>query len=155
MRRYGILGGTHDDVLMLAKKLQAVHPAVALKFCYEAGPRGYPLCRFLQSHGHGCILVAPSKIPRKPGDRVKTDRRDAGQLARLHRAGELTAIQVPDPQDGADHRKGLTFATSSHPSPCDAAAPAAPVVEGPRCFELSKSPLSQDGWGKAGTRGRE
>src|SRR6185369_8254620 len=52
-------------------------------------------------HGHTCILVAPSKIPRRPGDRVKTDRRDADQLARLHRAGELTAIYVPDPQDEA------------------------------------------------------
>ena len=101
VRRYGLLGGAHDDVLKLAKKLQAAHPGVALKFCYEAGPRGYPLCRFVQEHGHGCILVAPSKIPRKPGDRVKTDRRDADQLARLYRAGELTAIHVPDPQDEA------------------------------------------------------
>ena len=101
VRRYGIIGGTHDDVLKLARKLQAAHPGVVLKFCYEAGPRGYPLCRFLRGHGHGCILVAPSKIPRQPGDRVKTDRRDADQLARLHRAGELTAIHVPDPQDEA------------------------------------------------------
>jgi transposase len=99
VRRYGMIGGTHDDVLKLAKKLQAAHPDVALRFCYEAGPRGYPLGRFLQGHGHTCILVAPSKIPRKPGDRVKTDRRDADQLARLYRAGELTAIHVPDPQD--------------------------------------------------------
>lgn len=101
VRRYGILGGTHDHVLNLAKKLQAAHPGVALKFCYEAGPRGYPLCRFLRAHGHTCILVAPSKIPRKPGERVKTDRRDADQLARLYRAGELTAIHVPEPQDEA------------------------------------------------------
>lgn len=101
VRRYGVLGGTHDHVLNLAKKLQAAHPGVPLNFCYEAGPRGYPLCRFLRAHGHSCILVAPSKIPRKPGDRVKTDRRDADQLARLYRAGELTAIHVPDPQDEA------------------------------------------------------
>jgi transposase len=101
VRRYGLLGGTQDDVLKLAKKLQTAHCGVALRFCYEAGPRGYPLCRFLQGHGHTCILVAPSKIPRKPGDRVKTDRRDADQLARLYRAGELTAIHVPDPQDEA------------------------------------------------------
>jgi transposase len=101
VRRYGILGGTHDDVLKLAKKLQAAHPGSELRFCYEAGPRGYPLCRCLRAHGHGCILVAPSKIPRQPGDRVKTDRRDADQLARLYRAGELTAIHVPDPQDEA------------------------------------------------------
>jgi len=101
VRRYGIIGGTHDDVLRLAKKLQAAHPGVRLKFCYEAGPHGYPLARCLQAHGYDCILVAPSKIPRQPGDRVKTNRRDADQLARLYRAGELTAIYVPDPQDEA------------------------------------------------------
>ena len=101
LRRYGLIGGTHDDVLRLAKKLQAAHPERELRFCYEAGPHGYPLCRFLQAHGYDCILVAPSKIPRQPGDRVKTNRRDADQLARLYRAGELTAIYVPDPQDEA------------------------------------------------------
>jgi transposase len=101
VRRYGIIGGCHDDVLKLAKKLQGAHPSTPLRFCYEAGPRGYPLCRFIRSHGYGCIIVAPSKVPRKPGDRVKTDRRDADQLARLYRAGELTAIYVPDAQDEA------------------------------------------------------
>jgi transposase len=101
VRRYGLIGGTHDDVLRLAKKLQAAHPQMQLRFCYEAGPHGYPLCRFLRAHGYDCILVAPSKVPRRPGDRVKTNRRDADQLARLFRAGELTAIYVPDPQDEA------------------------------------------------------
>ena len=51
VRRYGILGGQHDDVLKLSKKLPAAHPGVALKFCYEAGPRGYPLCRFIRAQG--------------------------------------------------------------------------------------------------------
>jgi transposase len=101
VRRYGMIGGTHDDVLRLAKKLQAAHPGVTLRFCYEAGPHGYPLCRCLRAHGYDCIVVAPSKIPRQPGDRVKTNRRDADQLARLDRAGELTAIYVPEPQDEA------------------------------------------------------
>jgi transposase len=101
VRRYGVIGGSHDDVLRLLKKLGAAHPGVELKFCYEAGPRGYPLCRFLRAHGAACIIVAPSKVPRRPGDRVKTDRRDADQLARLYRAGELTAIYVPDPEDEA------------------------------------------------------
>ncbi len=100
-RRYGIIGGNHDDVLRLIKTLSAAHPGVTLKFCYEAGPRGYPLCRFIRSHGAQCIVVAPSKVPRQPGDRVKTDRRDADQLARLYRVGELTGIYVPDPQDEA------------------------------------------------------
>jgi transposase len=101
VRRYGIIGGTHDDVLRLLKKLSAAHPGLALKCCYEAGPRGYPLCRFIRSHGAECIIVSPSKVPRQPGDRVKTDRRDADQLARLYRAGELTGIYVPDPADEA------------------------------------------------------
>lgn len=101
VRRYGIIGGTHDDVRKLLLKLKAAHPGVALQCCYEAGPRGYPLCRFIRSHGCECLIVAPSKIPRAPGDRVKTDRRDADQLARLFRAGELTGIYVPDPQDEA------------------------------------------------------
>jgi len=101
VRRYGIIGGQHEDVLRLLQKLRVAHPGVALKFCYEAGPRGYPLCRFIRSHGAECLIVAPSKVPRQPGDRVKTDRRDADQLARLYRAGELTGIYVPDPQDEA------------------------------------------------------
>ena len=101
VRRYGIIGGAHDDVLTLSKKLSAAHPGVALKFCYEAGPRGYPLCRFLRRHGCECIIVSPSRVPRAPGDRVKTDRRDADQLARLLRAGELTGIYVPDAPDEA------------------------------------------------------
>lgn len=101
VRRYGIIGGQHDDVLRLLKKLTAAHPGVGLKCCYEAGPRGYPLCRFIRQHGADCIIVAPSKVPRQPGDRVKTDRRDADQLARLFRAGELTGIYVPDPRDEA------------------------------------------------------
>ena len=101
VRRYGLIGGAHDDVLRLAKKLQTAHPQSQLRFCYEAGPHGYPLCRFLSRHGYHCILVSPSKMPRKPGERVKTNRRDADQLARLYRAGELTGIYVPDPQDEA------------------------------------------------------
>ena len=101
VRRYGIIGGEHDDVLKLAHKLQAAHPGTRLKFCYEAGPRGFALCRCLWSHGWDCILVCPSKVPRKPGERVKTDRRDADDLARLYRAGELTGIYVPEPEDEA------------------------------------------------------
>jgi transposase len=101
VRRYGIIGGEHDDVLKLVKKLQAAHPGAVLKFCYEAGPRGFALCRCLRAHGLDCILVCPSKVPRKPGERVKTDRRDADQLARLFRAGELAGIYVPELADEA------------------------------------------------------
>lgn len=68
-----------------------------LRFCYEAGPCGYGIQRQLSEAGHECVVVAPSLIPRKPGDRVKTDRRDAINLAKLHRAGELSSVWVPDP----------------------------------------------------------
>ena len=74
-------------------------PGKPLAFCYEAGPCGYGVHRQLISLGHRCDVVAPSLIPKKPGDRVKTNRRDATMLARLHRAGELTVVWVPD----ADH----------------------------------------------------
>ena len=67
-----------------------------LTFCYEAGPTGYGLYRLLKSLGHDCIVVAPSLIPKKAGNHVKTNRRDAMDLARLLRADELTAIWVPD-----------------------------------------------------------
>jgi len=67
-----------------------------LSFCYEAGPCGYGLHRLLTGYGHECVVVAPSLIPMKAGDRVKRDRRDALMLAKLHRAGELTAIWIPD-----------------------------------------------------------
>ncbi|WP_048880793.1 IS110 family transposase, partial [Acidocella aminolytica] len=67
-----------------------------LRFCYEAGPCGYGIQRQIAAAGHECIVVAPSLIPKKPGDRIKTDRRDANDLAKLHRAGELTAVWVPN-----------------------------------------------------------
>jgi transposase len=69
---------------------------VSLRFCYEAGPCGYGIQRQIAASGHECVVVAPSLIPRRAGDRVKTDRRDAASLAKLHRAGELTAVWVPD-----------------------------------------------------------
>jgi transposase len=67
-----------------------------LHVCYEAGPTGYGLYRQVKALGHDCTVVAPSLIPRKPGERVKTNRRDAVTLARLFRAGELTSVWVPD-----------------------------------------------------------
>lgn len=99
VRRYGIIGGTLDAVDKLIKKLS--QPGVELRFVYEAGPCGFVLCRYLRSKGFVCIVVCPSLIPKRASDRVKTDRRDADQLARLYRAGELTAIHIPDPEDEA------------------------------------------------------
>src|SRR5215213_1404599 len=72
-----------------------------LRVCHEAGPCGYGLYRQLTALGHDRTVVAPSLVPRRPGDRVKTNRRDALTLARLPRAGELTAVWVPDPTHGA------------------------------------------------------
>src|SRR5690349_23603908 len=67
-----------------------------LHVCFEAGPTGYELYRQILALGHDCMVVAPALIPKRAGDRVKTNRRDAITLARLHRAGELTAVWVPD-----------------------------------------------------------
>lgn len=72
-----------------------------LCFAYEAGPGGYVLYRHLRQTGFACLVAAPSLIPRKPGDRVKTDRRDAMMLTRLFRAGELTEVYVPELDDEA------------------------------------------------------
>ena len=95
VREYGKVANTPGAVKALATKLSRV--GNALRFCYEAGPCGYGIQRQLTLAGHDCVVVAPSLIPRKPGDRIKTDRRDAINLAKLHRAGELTAVWVPDP----------------------------------------------------------
>ena len=72
--------------------------------CYEAGPTGYDLHRLLSSMGVHCVVVAPSLIPKGPGDRVKTDKRDARRLAVLHEAGLLTPIRVPTPARGSRAR---------------------------------------------------
>jgi transposase len=72
-----------------------------VRCCYEAGPGGYDLYRLVDSMGIGCDVVAPSLIPKRSGERVKTDKRDAVRLARLHRAGELTAVRVPSPAEEA------------------------------------------------------
>jgi transposase len=72
-----------------------------LRSCYEAGPTGYDLARLLGSMGVACEVIAPSMIPKAPGDKVKTDSRDCRRLARLHRAGELVAIRVPAPLEEA------------------------------------------------------
>ncbi len=94
VRYFGEIGADPESVRRLVVKLQKRHGR--LHFCYEAGPTGYGLYRQLTKLGHPCTVVAPSLIPRKPGDRIKTNRRDAQQLARLLRAGELTAVWVPD-----------------------------------------------------------
>lgn len=94
VRFFGDIGSTPAAVAGLIKKLS--RSGAGLRFCYEAGPTGYGLQRQILAAGHDCVVVAPSLIPRRPGERVKTNRRDAVSLAKLHRAGELTAVWVPD-----------------------------------------------------------
>src|SRR6185295_3713583 len=94
IRYLGELENTAGATAKLVRKLAAKHSR--LTFCYDAGPTGYGLYRLIKGLGHECIVVAPSLIPKKPGDRVKTNRRDALGLAKLLRAGELTAVWVPD-----------------------------------------------------------
>ena len=93
----GEISNDPDAIGKLCDRLR--RPGKTLAFCYEAGACGYGVYRQLTDIGHRCDVVAPSLIPTKPGDRVKTNRRDATMLARLHRAGELTPVWVPD----ADH----------------------------------------------------
>ena len=76
-------------------------PTRRLRFVYEAGPCGFGIHRDLTAHGEDCVVVNPSSMPTRSGDRIKTDRRDGDALARLHRAGERTAIYIPTPDDEA------------------------------------------------------
>jgi transposase len=94
IRYYGVVENRADILVKLVKRLG--RRGQRLQFCYEAGPCGYGLHQLLSGLGQDCTVVAPSLIPKKAGDRVKTNRRDAAMLARLHRAGELTAVWVPD-----------------------------------------------------------
>ena len=93
VRSLGIIANRPESIRRLVRKLE---PVEHLQFCYEAGPTGYVLYWQLTALGAKCEVVAPSLVPSKPGDRVKTDRRDAGKLARSYRAGDLTAVWVPD-----------------------------------------------------------
>jgi transposase len=94
IRYMGEFDASPESMARLIRKLAAKHDK--LHFCYEAGPTGYGLYRQIVALGHECIVVAPSLIPRRPSERIKTNRRDAQSLARLLRAGELTAVWVPD-----------------------------------------------------------
>jgi Transposase and inactivated derivatives len=92
-RFYGTIDHHPDAVRRLIRKLS--EKGVTLEVCYEAGPTGYDLYRWITGMKINCIVIAPSSMPKRPGDHVKTDRRDAERLAQLHRSGELTAVFVP------------------------------------------------------------
>jgi transposase len=94
VRFIGEIESSEAATVKLVKRLSSRYRR--LTFCYEAGPTGYELQRLIARLGHECVVVAPSLIPKKPGERVKTNRRDAESLARLLRAGELAAVWVPD-----------------------------------------------------------
>jgi transposase len=92
---YGTIPNTSAALEKLVRRLRTAGSG-ALKFCYEAGPCGYGVHRTLTRLGEDCMVVAPSMIPRRSGDRQKNDKRDAAALAVLHRSGLLTAVWVPD-----------------------------------------------------------
>src|ERR1700693_2175049 len=94
VRLRGDISSSRGTVERLIRKLAGRYGK--LHFCYEAGPTGYGLYRQIRALGHACLVIAPALIPKRPGERVKTNRRDAVTLARLHRAGELTGVWVPD-----------------------------------------------------------
>ena len=96
---YGKIDGNPSALDKVIRKLIA--KGNRLHFVYEAGPCGYQIYRHLIAQGLDCSVVAPSRVPKKSGDRIKNDRRDALMLARLHRAGELTAVYVPLAEDEA------------------------------------------------------
>ena len=100
-RRRGLIGKVTHDVNKLLKVLAKIGTAEQLHIVYEAGPTGFGLQRALKERGYVCEIIAPSQIPRRPGDRVKTDGRDCMQLAECSRAGQLSAVWIPDPGDEA------------------------------------------------------
>jgi transposase len=99
VRVYGKISNDFNQIDKVMRKL--ISQNGQLQCVYEAGPCGYPVYRHLKSQGIDCTVVAPALIPKKSGERIKTDRRDAVKLATLHRAGELTAVYVPDEEDEA------------------------------------------------------
>lgn len=98
VREYGAIPNSPEALRKLVRRLGRPRD---LHFVYEAGPCGYGTYRELKALGADCLVVAPSKTPHRSGDRIKNDRRDAVILARLHRAGELTAVWVPEPETEA------------------------------------------------------
>ncbi len=99
VRHYGVIASDLEPLDKVVRALRA--PGRRLHFVYEAGPCGFGIYRHLTKRGEECVVVSPSMVPKRSGDRVKTDRRDSQALARLHRAGELRAIYVPDDTDEA------------------------------------------------------
>lgn len=100
-QHYGKLPTTKQGFIKLVRQLTSKYQDATLHFVYETGPCGYWVYRLLTSLGHCCYVMAPSLIPRKPGDQIKTDKRDAIMLAERLKQCDLTAIYVPEPEDEA------------------------------------------------------
>ena len=90
-----------SEMATLGRFVERLRRQGPVQCCYEAGPCGFELQRYLDDRQIRCDVIAPALIPRRPGDRIKTDRRDAGQLAVLYRSGALTAIHIPTEQEEA------------------------------------------------------
>jgi transposase len=101
VRVYGKISNDLQALEKALRKIRQAHGGAPLEVCYEAGPCGFGIARRLAQLKIKCLVVAPSKIPKASGDRVKTDKRDARKLARLLRAGELDAVYIPEPTDEA------------------------------------------------------
>ena len=99
LRSYGTVPAHSHSMDRLHKKLS--EGGAEVRYVYEAGPTGFWLARHFRRQNITCEIVSPSLVPKKSGDRVKTDRRDALTLARLYRAGELSFVHVPDEADEA------------------------------------------------------
>jgi len=99
VRHYGSIAGDLEALAKVVKALRA--PTRRLRFVYEAGPCGFGIHRYLTAQGEECVEVNPSSMPKRSGDRIKTDRRDGDALARVHRAGELSPIYIPTADDEA------------------------------------------------------
>jgi len=106
VRSLGTIPNRPESVRRLLKRLE---PTKQLRVCYEAGPTGYALYWELTGLGVDCTVVAPTLVPVKAGDRVKTDRRDAEKLARSFRSGDLTAVWVPDQAHWRRRRGSAAF----------------------------------------------
>jgi len=98
---FGRISSAKLAIKKLIRQFESKYPSATLHFVYEAGPCGYWIYRLITSLGHCCYVVAPSLIPKKPGERIKTDKRDALKLAKLLKSEDLTPIYVPEPEDEA------------------------------------------------------
>jgi transposase len=101
IEHFGKIKTTKPAIVKFAKQMQSKYPKATLHFVYEAGPCGYWVYRLLTSLGHCCYVVAPSLIPKRPGDKIKTDKRDAINLTRLLKNADIEPIYVPEPEDEA------------------------------------------------------